>query len=106
MTMPGTASGAAACPHATGGRRERDNQTRQHFDHTMAALTCFSGGVAHDFNNVLTIMFGYTDFLLERVHKEGPLYAQLSEIKQAGKRAAKITRLLMIFGTQRVFRRR
>lgn len=82
----------------------RDNdEARRQFEHTMAALARFSGGIAHDFNNVLTIIFGYTDFLLERVHKEGLLYAQLNEIKQASQRAAELTRLLMIFGAQRVF---
>jgi len=103
MTAPSTASGAAASTHATDARREFENQTRERFDHMMAALARFSSGIAHDLNNVLTIIFGYTDFLLERVHKEGPLYAQLSGIKQAGERAAELTRLLMIFDAQRVF---
>lgn len=79
------------------------DEARRQFEHTMAALARFSGGIAHDLNNVLTIIFGYTDFLLERVHKEGPLYAQLNEIKQASRRAAELTRLLMMFGAQRVF---
>ncbi len=84
-------------------RAQLDLQARRQFDHTMTALARFSGGIAHDFNNVLTIVFGYTDFLLERVHKDGPLFAQLSEIKRAGERAAELTRLLMVFGAHRVY---
>ncbi|MCX7847384.1 MAG: response regulator [bacterium] len=70
---------------------------------TMRALARFAAGVAHDFNNVLTVIFGYTDFLMERVHREGVLYAQLEEIKEAAQRAAGLTRLLMMFGGERVF---
>lgn len=91
----------ARLPQATPTRE--GEETRHQFEHTMEALARFSGGIAHDLNNVLTTIFGYTDFLLERVHKQGPLYAQLNEIKQASLRAAELTRLLMMFGAQRVF---
>jgi len=69
----------------------------------MDALRRMAGGIAHDFNNVLMLIFGYCDVLMEKVHPEGPLYSYLREIKGAGEHAARLTRLLMVFSTQRVF---
>ncbi len=69
----------------------------------MDALRRMAGGIAHDFNNVLMLIFGYCDVLMEKVHPDGPLHAYLREIKGAGDHAARLTRLLMVFSTQRVF---
>ncbi|NLF38051.1 response regulator [bacterium] len=77
--------------------------SRARFAEKMEALARLSGGIAHDFNNVLILVFGYCEFLLERLHKDGPLYHYLCEIRDAGEHAALLTRLLMMFGARRVF---
>jgi len=69
----------------------------------MHALQRLASGVAHDFNNVLMLIFGYCDVLMEKVHPDGPLYSYLREIRAAGDHAATLTRLLMMFGAKRVF---
>ncbi len=69
----------------------------------MDSLRRMAGGIAHDFNNALMLIFGYCDVLMEKIHPDGPLYAYLREIKGAGEHAARLTRLLMVFSTQRVF---
>ena len=86
-------------------RQVADLQQReaQYFSQKMEALARLSGGIAHDFNNLLMLIFGYCDFLLEKLHKNGPLYSYLAEVRSAGERAAFLTRLLMTFGTRRVF---
>jgi signal transduction histidine kinase/CheY-like chemotaxis protein len=61
---------------------------------TMGRLTC---GVAHDFNNVLTAINGFSAFLLDMVEEESPLRPGLLEISRAGERAASLTRQLLTF---------
>lgn len=69
----------------------------------LSVLARFAGGIAHDFNNALTVILGYTDFLLERAHPGGELHAELQEVRAAALQAADLTRLLMMFGGERVY---
>jgi two-component system, cell cycle sensor histidine kinase and response regulator CckA len=55
----------------------------------MEAVGRLAGGVAHDFNNVLTVILGYCDILLRRV-KEPEVKEDLHEIKAAGERASSL----------------
>lgn len=56
-----------------------------------------AGGVAHDFNNMLSVILGYSELALSRVEPAQPLYNDLKEIITAAQRAAKITRQLLAF---------
>jgi len=57
-------------------------------------------GVAHNFNNLLTVTMGYTDLLLER-HRAGDRdHEDLEEIQKATARGASLTRQLLAFGRQ------
>lgn len=56
-----------------------------------------AGGVAHDFNNMLSIILGYTDLALYQVSEGSPLHAHLMEIRQAANRSADLTRQLLAF---------
>lgn len=69
----------------------------------LGVLARFAGGIAHDFNNALTVILGYTDFLLERAYPGGELHAELQEVHAAALQAAELTRLLMMFGGERVY---
>jgi two-component system cell cycle sensor histidine kinase/response regulator CckA len=63
----------------------------------MQAVGQLAGGVAHDFNNVLTAIIGYCDLLLAN-HKVGdPSFADLNQIKQNANRAANLVRQLLAF---------
>lgn len=59
-----------------------------------------AGGVAHDFNNMLSIILGYTDLALEKLDPSDPLYDDMEEINQAGVRSAELTRQLLAFARQ------
>jgi PAS domain S-box-containing protein len=81
-------------------RDEAENRTLQHqllHSQKMEAIGRLSAGVAHDFNNCLLAIFGYSDLLLER-HQDDPFLARnLTGIKEAGQRAAALTKQLLAF---------
>ncbi len=63
----------------------------------MESVGRLAGGVAHDFNNMLGVILGHTEVALQQVDPAQPLYADLSEIKQAAERSADLTRQLLAF---------
>ncbi|HEX2915327.1 MAG TPA: ATP-binding protein [Chloroflexia bacterium] len=62
----------------------------------MDAVGRLAGGVAHDFNNVLTAINGYCELLLETVPEEDEIHDDIGEIKRAAEQATMITRQLLI----------
>ena len=56
-----------------------------------------AGGVAHDFNNVLCVIIGHVEMMLEEESSPGDYYESLCEIKKAADRAANLTRQLLTF---------
>ncbi len=56
----------------------------------MEALGTLAGGVAHDLNNVLGILVGYSELLLEEIEPSSPIRAHVKKIMEGGERAAAI----------------
>jgi PAS domain S-box-containing protein len=56
-----------------------------------------AGSVAHDFNNMLTVILGHTERILAEIAPDDPLHADLDEIRQAADRSADLTRQLLAF---------
>jgi len=56
-----------------------------------------AGGVAHDFNNILTVVQGYSQLGIMEVDPAQPLFSYLEEISKAAERAAGLTRQLLAF---------
>jgi PAS domain S-box-containing protein len=81
-------------------RNEAENKMLQRqllHSQKMEAIGRLSAGVAHDFNNCLLAIFGYSDLLLDR-HREDPfLTRNLTGIKEAGQKAASLTKQLLAF---------
>lgn len=63
----------------------------------MEAIGRLAGGVAHDFNNHLTVILGRADFGLHTINKSHKLYETFREIKGAAQRSADLTRQLLSF---------
>jgi PAS domain S-box-containing protein len=61
----------------------------------MEALGMLAGGVAHDLNNVLGILIGYSELLSEKIEASNPVRSHVLYIKQAGERAAAIVQDLL-----------
>lgn len=61
----------------------------------MRAVCEFAASVAHDFNNILLTINGYSELSLRRLKKGDPLRRNVEEIKKAGERAVELTRQLL-----------
>ena len=81
-------------------RKQLEEQFRQ--AHKMEAVGRLAGGVAHDFNNVLTIIRAQTEFLLADLAANDPRRAEVLEIQGAADRAAAFTRQLLAFSRRQL----
>ena len=68
----------------------------------MEAVGRLAGGVAHDFNNILTAIGGYTDLLLADLPLDDPRREDVDEIHRAADRAAALTQQLLAFSRRQV----
>jgi two-component system cell cycle sensor histidine kinase/response regulator CckA len=70
----------------------------------MQAVGQLAGGVAHDFNNVLTAIIGFADLLLLKHRPGDPSFADIMSIKQSANRAAGLTRQLLAYSRRQTLR--
>jgi two-component system cell cycle sensor histidine kinase/response regulator CckA len=63
----------------------------------MEAVGRLAGGVAHDYNNMLGVILGYTEMAMNKVGPVDPLHAHLEQIYKAAMRSTDITRQLLAF---------
>jgi PAS domain S-box-containing protein len=68
----------------------------------LEAVGRFAGGVAHDFNNVLTIISGHSQLLLRRLGAENPAVVNVEKIAAAADQAANLTRQILSFSRRKV----
>ena len=78
--------------------QEKQNlQTQLAQAQKMDSIGRLAGGVAHDFNNMLSVILGHAEMILETVATDQPLYGDLQEIRKAAERSADLTRQLLAF---------
>jgi two-component system cell cycle sensor histidine kinase/response regulator CckA len=81
--------------HNVTDRKQLEDQLRH--AQKMEAIGFFAGGVAHDFNNILTAIVGYGNLLKMKTAPEDPLRNYIEQILQSAGRAAGLTRNLLAF---------
>jgi len=77
-----------------------ENEVRQ--AQKLESVGRLAGGVAHDFNNLLTVINGYSDFLLKQLKTSDPLRSYAEQIRNAGDRAASLTKQLLAFSRKQI----
>jgi two-component system cell cycle sensor histidine kinase/response regulator CckA len=68
----------------------------------MEAVGRLAGGIAHDFNNLLTAITGYSEVALDRLARGGVPRDEIGSIREAGLRAASLTRQLLAFSRKQM----
>ncbi|MEO0500941.1 MAG: ATP-binding protein [Pseudomonadota bacterium] len=70
----------------------------------MQAVGQLAGGVAHDFNNILTAIIGYCDLMMMRHSPGDPDFDDINQVRQNANRAANLVRQLLAFSRQQTLR--
>ncbi|MGD0089467.1 MAG: PAS domain S-box protein [Planctomycetota bacterium] len=82
--------------------REAQLETQLHQAQKMESIGRLAGGVAHDFNNILSVVLGYGQMALDRIAADDPLRKKLEAVVRAGERGAALARQLLIFSRKQV----
>ena len=81
-------------------RKKLEKQLRH--SQKLEAVGRLAGGVAHDFNNILSVINGYTELILLELDKENPLRKKIETIHGAGQRASRLTQQLVAFSRKQI----
>ena len=101
---PRSDEGASAIIFALDTTEQRTLQENLAQSQKMQAIGQLAGGVAHDFNNVLTAIIGYSDLLLANHRPTDPSFQDIMQIKQNANRAAGLVRQLLAFSRRQTLR--
>jgi PAS domain S-box-containing protein len=102
IVLPGKQRGVGAVILETTQYRQLEEQLLQ--AQKMEAVGRLAGGVAHDFNNMLTAILSYGDLLLTELPEQSPHRADVQEMVKAADKASDLTRQLLAFSRQQVLR--
>ena len=98
------AEGEAAILYALDITEQRQLEQQFAQAQKMQAVGQLAGGVAHDFNNVLQAIIGYSDLLLANHRPTDPSFQDIMQIKQNANRAASLVRQLLAFSRRQTLR--
>ncbi len=80
-------------------RKQLEEQYRQ--AQKMESIGRLAGGVAHDFNNQLSVILGHADIALDALDPDHPVREDLEAVRQAAQRSADLTRQLLTFARKK-----
>jgi len=84
--------------------RRSEEQLRQ--SQKMEALGRLAGGVAHDFNNMLTSILGFSQLVLQQLRPDDQMRPDIEQVILSGERAAELTKRLLAFGRKQIVQMR
>ena len=90
-----------ALRHAAEATRDEQSEALRQAQ-KLDALGRLAGGVAHDFNNILSVILSYAALAKDGLRADDPLLEDLTQIENAGRRASDLTRQLLAFGRRQV----
>jgi PAS domain S-box-containing protein len=102
VRLPGGKPGAGVVVLETTQYRQLEEQLLQ--SQKMEAVGRLAGGVAHDFNNMLTAIMSYSELIISELAEESPLMPDMLEIVKASAKASVLTKKLLAFSRQQVLR--
>jgi two-component system cell cycle sensor histidine kinase/response regulator CckA len=105
----GELTGAVVLTEDITEQRTRDAAEQQRNEQVQQALRLeavgrLAGGIAHDFNNLLTGILSYSDLILQELRPNDPVRSDVEQIRDAGQRAAGLTRQLLAFSRRQLLR--
>lgn len=110
LTFPGFEHHVAYVRDISARRAEAEQRERLsqqlHQAQKMESIGRLAGGVAHDFNNMLSVILGYAELLLMSAKPDEPSRADLEEIVHAAKRSRELTSQLLAFSRKQAARPR
>ena len=105
----GTFRGYRGIDREIGARKRAEDAIRRTEEHlrqvrNFETIGRLAGGMAHHLNNLMTVVTGYSELLLTRIAAADPLRPEIEKVRQAGERAADLTRELLAFGRHQILR--
>jgi two-component system cell cycle sensor histidine kinase/response regulator CckA len=104
----------SAAPYADGSQTEMhgvladplpvSGRPREHLAERLESVKQLTSGIAHNFNNALSTVLGYSDLLLNDLALDDPRRADVEEIRHAAHRSAELTKQLLAFSRQQLLR--
>ena len=104
LFMRGTGQDITEQKGAEAALRETQEQFQQ--AQKLESIGRLAGGVAHDFNNILCVILGYGEGLVEQLHHGDPLREDAEQIVEAARRSAELTRQLLAFSRKQALQPR
>jgi two-component system cell cycle sensor histidine kinase/response regulator CckA len=104
LAVPAGRTSDAMVVYAIDTTQERELELQFAQSQKMQAIGQLAGGVAHDFNNMLTVIIGFSELLLANHRPTDPSFRDIMEIKQNANRAAGMVRQLLAYSRQQTLR--
>lgn len=103
----GTFRGFRGVDREIGARKRAEEAIRRSEEHLrqvrkFETIGRLAGGMAHHLNNLMTVVTGYCELLLTRIPEADSLRPDIEKVRQAGERAADLTRELLAFGRHQI----